>query len=323
MDGNPLATLDTVDGKPVLRFVRRLAHPQAKVWRAVTEPAEMAHWFPARISTELRAGAPMRFSFGDDDLDGAGAWAHGEILEFDPPRVYAFRWHDSVIRIELVPDGAGCVLHFSETLGGVGTHGDRPSVARQAPGWEACLLALAARLDGGPAPVTDPAWFLAHAERYVEEFGLGEGEVRETTDGFIVRFERDLVPPHDVVWSTLTEGTEPAPGAAPPARFTHGYTTPGPVTAVEPGRVLEYGYLDGDDLTGRVRFELRHQEPMGTRLVVTQTVPARLADRLAVTLAAWQTQLELMFAALYGDVRCPWPADRTEELAKRYADRLA
>lgn len=319
----PLATLDTVDGRPVLRFVRRLAHAQAKVWRAVTDPDEMAHWFPARISTDLRVGAPMRFSFGDDDLDGGEQWAHGEILELDPPKVYAFRWHDSVIRIELVPDGDGCVLHFSETLGGVGTHGDRASVARQAPGWDACLLALTARLGGGPPPATDTAWFLARAERYVEEFGLGEGEVRETADGFVVRFERDLVPAHEEVWAMLTEGRQPVAGAAPPVPFTHGYTTAGAVTAVEPGRVLEYGYLDGDDVAGRVRFELRHQEPLGTRLVVTQTVPTRLADALPVTLAAWQTHLELMFAALHGDVRCPWPTERTEELTKRYADRLA
>lgn len=319
---NPLATLDTVDGKPVLRFVRRLAHPQAKVWRAVTDPDEMAHWFPARISTELRVGAAMRFSFGDDALDGGGQWGHGEILELDPPKVYAFRWHDSVIRIELVPDGAGCVLHFSETLGGVGTHGDRPSVARQAPGWEACLLALTTRLDGAAAPAPDGAWFLAQAERYVEEFGLGEGEAVAAGDGFVVRFERDLVPAHDEVWALLAGDTEPAVGAPPPVGFTHGYTTPGTVTAVEPARALEYGYLDGGAVAGRVRFELRHQEPLGTRLVVTQTVPARLADTLPVTLAAWQTHLELLFAALFGEGRRQWPSERTDELTKRYADRM-
>ena len=33
------ATLDTVDGRPVLRMERRLAHPPEKVWRAIHEPA--------------------------------------------------------------------------------------------------------------------------------------------------------------------------------------------------------------------------------------------------------------------------------------------
>ena len=321
MDRRP-ATLDTIDGRPVLRFVRRLAHSPAKVWRAVTDPEEMAHWFPARITAELRVGAPMEFSFGDDALDLGKPWATGEILELDPPRVYVFRWYDSVLRIEVVPDGDGCVLHFSQTLGGVGTHGDRPSVARQAPGWDGCLLTLSARLDGAPAPAMDETWFRTHAERYVEDFGLAEGEVREQADGFVLRFERDLVPDHDTVWATLTEDAVPAVGSTPPVRFTHGYLAPGPVTEVEPGRVLEFTCLDGDEPAGRVRFELRHQEPLGTRLVLTQTLPPRLAGSRAELLAAWQVHLELLFAALYGDVRCPWPVERTERLTKLYTDRL-
>ncbi|MGH3448361.1 MAG: SRPBCC domain-containing protein [Nocardioidaceae bacterium] len=78
-----LATLQTIEGKPGLRFERRLAHPPEKVWRAVTDPAQMKHWFPASVETELRAGASMRFSFGEDfDLDGE--YADGQILELDP-----------------------------------------------------------------------------------------------------------------------------------------------------------------------------------------------------------------------------------------------
>ncbi|MBV8934055.1 MAG: SRPBCC domain-containing protein, partial [Kutzneria sp.] len=56
------ASLRIVEGTPVLRFERRIAHPPAKVWRAVTDPAEMAHWFPAAVETELRTGAAMRFT---------------------------------------------------------------------------------------------------------------------------------------------------------------------------------------------------------------------------------------------------------------------
>jgi hypothetical protein len=39
-------------------------------------------------------------------------------------------------------------------------------------------------------------------------------------------------------------------------------------------------------------------------------------------LAAWQTHLELLFAALHGDIRCPWPVDRTTTLEKRYAEQV-
>ena len=40
-------TLETVDGRQALRFERRLPHRPERVWRAVTEPAEMARWFVA------------------------------------------------------------------------------------------------------------------------------------------------------------------------------------------------------------------------------------------------------------------------------------
>ena len=44
MDG----TLETIDGRPALRFQRRLAHPVDRVWRAITEPDELEDWFVAR-----------------------------------------------------------------------------------------------------------------------------------------------------------------------------------------------------------------------------------------------------------------------------------
>jgi uncharacterized protein YndB with AHSA1/START domain len=93
------------------------------------------------------------------------------------------------------------------------------------------------------------------------------------------------------------------------------------VTAVEAPRLLEYEWLDDDAPAGRVRYELRHQEPIGTRLVVTETIPSRLAGTRAVALAAWQVHLELLFAALHGDERV-LRAERTEELVRRYTARL-
>jgi hypothetical protein len=69
-----------------------------------------------------------------------------------------------------------------------------------------------------------------------------------------------------------------------------------------------------------VRWELSPQ-PVGCWLVLTQTVPARLADRRATALAAWHTHLELLAEALHKEPR-PWPDARMDELARRYADRL-
>jgi uncharacterized protein YndB with AHSA1/START domain len=299
-------------GRTVLRFTRRLAHPPDKVWRAITDPAELRHWFPARVDTEPRVGAPMRFTFEGMDL----APSSGEVVEFDPPRVFAYRWDDNMLRWEIVPDGDGCRLYFSHTLGGGELWTDRPSAARHAAGWDVCLDALGARLDGRAAESTMD-WF-ARNERYVEMFGLAEGDVRADGDGYLVRFERDLVQPVAQVWATLAESDTALD--KPPLRFTNGYVPAGAVTAADPPRLLEYGWTDDGVPAGRVRWELTGQ-PVGTRLVLTQTVPAHLAGLRATALAAWQTHLELLVAALHGPPR-PWPAERTEELVKRYADRL-
>lgn len=49
-------TLETIDGRPALRFERHLAHPVPRVWRAVTEPRELERWFPAAAEWKPEAG---------------------------------------------------------------------------------------------------------------------------------------------------------------------------------------------------------------------------------------------------------------------------
>src|SRR5215217_348875 len=180
------ATLDTIGGKAVLRFERRLAHPPEKVFRAISEPAELEHWFPATVETELRPGAPMTFTLRHMDADAPG----GEVLEVEPPKLLVYTWGDDVLRWEIVPEQGGCRLFFSYTVAPDGMSGGLPGSARNAAGWDVCLAALSARLDGAPAPDTE--WFPLF-EAYVERFGLGEGAVQESGDGFVLRFERDVV----------------------------------------------------------------------------------------------------------------------------------
>lgn len=182
MNEQPARTGNTValhlDGDTsVLRFERRLAHSPAKVWKAITDPAEMAHWFPAEVRTELKAGAKMDFTFPEGaPVDSGG---DGEILEFDPPKVYAFRWNDDVLRFELLADGSGCLLVFSHTLGGGGL--GRLGAGRDAVGWDVCLDALQALLAGDTAE--QPTDRLGPMEHYIRRFGLDEGDVAGTEDG--------------------------------------------------------------------------------------------------------------------------------------------
>ena len=213
---DPATLDDRGDGGAVLRFERALAHPPEQVFRAISEPEELRHWFPAGVEWELRPGAPIRFAFepGDEDTPG------GEVLAVEPPRLLRYRWGDDVLAWEITPEGAGCRLVFTHVLAPGGMSGGLPGAARNAAGWDACLAALAARLDGEPPP--DVAWFPPF-EDYVERFGLGGP--RATADG--VRFERDVVQPPEEVRAALAEADWPE------ARIEVRPSTPGSLLLVD------------------------------------------------------------------------------------------
>ncbi|MFD2422108.1 SRPBCC family protein [Amycolatopsis pigmentata] len=283
------AELDTTGGDAVLRFERRFAHPVHKVWHAITDPAEMAHWFPAAIETELKAGAKMRFVFPDEapiDLK----MTEGEVLEFDPPKVYTFRWNADVLRFELVPDGDGCRLFFSQTLGG-GPIG-RLAAGRNAAGWDTCLETLAGILDGNRDAVANGDSLQA-MRHYIKKFELDRPEI----DGDEIRFARDVVwQPADRVWELLTGGEPVKRGALPPASATGSSVPAGPVTAVEAPHLLEYQLRRDGEPAGRVRWEIIDDGALGVRLELTHTGPP--ASRLAA-LANWRRYLDKFFDSLF------------------------
>ena len=314
----PLAT-KSVDGegRTVLRFERRLAHAPDKVWRAVTEPSELAHWFPAKIEAyELRPGAPIRFGELDPDI----APTPGEVLEADPPKVFAFRWDQDVMRFELSPDADGCRLVFTHALSGSEMWGDEKFAAQHSAGWDTCLEMLSVHL-AGESPDADAMddWFPRN-EEYVEAFGLAEGEIVADADGSVIRFERILIQPPDEAWAALTGSVDPEVGATPPESVTSPAVPAGRMTEVEPGRTLTYQWLDEDEPAGWVRWTVSGRK-YACRLVLTQSVPPELAGRQASMLAAWQVQLERFVAGLH-DVDRPWSDDRVELLQKTYAERL-
>jgi uncharacterized protein YndB with AHSA1/START domain len=311
----PLATRHFENGQAVLRFERRLAHPPEKVWRAVTEPSELAHWFPATVELELRPGAPVHFAEEDPDIGEST----GEVLEVDPPKVFAFRWGGDVLRFELVPDGAGCRLHFSHALSGGDVWGDEKFAAQHAAGWDACLELLDARLDGRTAEGGSMAEWFVRNEVYVEEFGLAEGEIVDDAEGSVLRFERILIQPPDEVWTALTGATDLRTGAEPPEPVCSPAVPAGAVTEIEPERVLTYDWLHDGERAGWVRWTVSGRK-YACRLVLTQSVRPELDDLRAQMLAAWQVHLERFIASLH-EIERPWPVDRVELLEKMYAER--
>jgi uncharacterized protein YndB with AHSA1/START domain len=132
---------DSIEGRPTLRFERRLAHPVAAVWSAITDPGELAQWFPSTVSGELRAGSGLSFSFPEhpDVAD-----MKGSVTDFDPPSELGFYWGEDHLRFQLSPadGGGGTDLRFTVMLDAA------DKAARDGAGWHVCLARLEAMLDG-------------------------------------------------------------------------------------------------------------------------------------------------------------------------------
>jgi uncharacterized protein YndB with AHSA1/START domain len=133
--------LENIDNRPTLRFERRYRHGVERVWRAITDPDELRHWFPP--GEEL------------------------EVTESEPPRLLAGSWYGDELRFELRPDGEGCVLVFTHAFD------DRNKAARDAAGWDRCFVRLEALLRGEPMSEKESleGWSDVH-ERYAAEFGV-------------------------------------------------------------------------------------------------------------------------------------------------------
>ncbi|MDX3231036.1 SRPBCC family protein [Streptomyces sp. ME19-01-6] len=287
----------TEGGRSALRLERWIAHPPEEVWRALTEPALMAHWFPAEVRLEARVGGRIDFVFPGHDVPDT----HGAVTELDPPRVFAFTWGDDQLRWELRPEADGCALTLTHTFR------DRFGAASFASGWHTCVVALATVLNGEKmgGEAGEEAGIATDAaelhERYVEAFGLAEGVVEATEDGWRLRFERQLVRPAETVWQALTGpagAEEPVVGGAVPIGFRTDAVPPGPVADVTAPRELAYDWLLGGRPVGRVRWRLTDGTGHGARLILTQTGPAEAGEERDAALAEWRKHIVLLATKL-------------------------
>jgi uncharacterized protein YndB with AHSA1/START domain len=176
-----------------LRFERRLAHPPEKVWRALTDNAELVHWFPAQIRGARQQGAKLRFVFQEEGgpvLDNemtavrtAGQEAYqgsegeaamvGEMTVYDPPRTLEYTWNDEILRWELQPRDGYTLLLFTHTFE------EEAKSARDASGWEVCLDSLERRLAGLPPETFTMEHFNVLFDDYAQRFGAKASARRE------------------------------------------------------------------------------------------------------------------------------------------------
>jgi uncharacterized protein YndB with AHSA1/START domain len=156
-----LGTLERDGQLCVLRYRRVLRQSPDTVWRALTEDAHLAGWFPTTIEGERSPGAPLRFSFREDEAPPF----EGEMLAVDAPSLLELRWGDDVLRFELAPEGSGSVLKLTVTFP------EYAKAARDAAGWHVCLERLAYVASGEELPfVPSERWHVVHPG-YVARLG--------------------------------------------------------------------------------------------------------------------------------------------------------
>jgi uncharacterized protein YndB with AHSA1/START domain len=142
----------TVEGDyATLTFERRLEHTPEAVWKAITEPKQLAEWYMTDARIDGRIGGNIDFLSGPAQLH-----VTGNILTWDPPRVFEHEWNveareqfpceRSVIRWEILREDYGSLLKM--------THRRLTKRASQGfvSGAHAFLDRLEASLDLAPMP---------------------------------------------------------------------------------------------------------------------------------------------------------------------------
>lgn len=156
------ATIDKQGEQWTLVLVRELRHSPEKVWRALTDPAELGQWAPFDADGPLgAAGATVK-------LTTVGAPAlhvtETKVTRADPPHRLEYNWGGFDMKWELVPVDGGTRLTLWANI-------QRNFIAMGAAGWHLCFDVLDRHLDGhpigrivGPAAMQVDGWHQLHGE---------------------------------------------------------------------------------------------------------------------------------------------------------------
>jgi uncharacterized protein YndB with AHSA1/START domain len=153
-----------------LVLVRQLRHPPDKVWRALTDPAQLREWAP------FDADGNMGITGSSLKLHTVGTSppviSETSIKRADEPNVLEYRWGDGDLRWELEDFGGGTRLTLWHNI-------DRRYISMGAAGWHICLDVLDHALSGtplgrivGPEAMKFEGWQRLNAD-YAKQFGGG------------------------------------------------------------------------------------------------------------------------------------------------------
>jgi uncharacterized protein YndB with AHSA1/START domain len=124
-----------------LVLVRELRHPPAKVWQALTDPAQLRAWAPFDADGSLaRVGATVKLT-----TVGAPTLHVTEttVTRADAPNVLEYSWGGFDMRWQLDALGAGTRLTLWTNI-------DRRYISMGAAGWHICFDVLDHWLSGAP-----------------------------------------------------------------------------------------------------------------------------------------------------------------------------
>jgi uncharacterized protein YndB with AHSA1/START domain len=155
--------------KWTLVLVRELRHSPEKVWRALTDPAQLHEWAPFDSDGSLgTVGATVK-------LTTVGAptprVTETTVMRADAPKALEYKWGGFDMRWELEALGGGTRLTLWTNI-------DRRFISMGAAGWHISLDVLDRLLDGqpigrivGPEAMKFGGWQRLNAE-YAKQFGI-------------------------------------------------------------------------------------------------------------------------------------------------------
>jgi uncharacterized protein YndB with AHSA1/START domain len=124
-----------------LVLVRELKHAPAKVWSALTDPAQLREWSPFDSDANLgTVGAVAKLSTVGAPKPHV---TETTVKRADAPKLLEFTWGGNDVRWELEPKGSGTRLTLWTSI-------DKNWIAMGASGWHIALDVLDRLLAGNP-----------------------------------------------------------------------------------------------------------------------------------------------------------------------------
>jgi uncharacterized protein YndB with AHSA1/START domain len=121
------------DGRSFVRFERHLPQSVDRIWAAISEPDQLAAWFPG-LRFEAREGGTFEIRF-DGECDGA-AHVTGRVMAYEPPTLLqlgTMRWELTAL------PGGGCRLVFTDLLVFEGPRSEKEITHSVLGGWHRYL----------------------------------------------------------------------------------------------------------------------------------------------------------------------------------------